>query len=206
MKIIDISVSIDKHTPLWPNSSGLRLTPIAQLGKKKAFNETHLEMNAHVGTHIDAPLHFIQKGVSIDRSPLETFMGSAVVIDLPRVKEITAKDLEKLSLPKGTKRILFKTSNSKLWKKKFQKDYVGLTMGAADWVVRNGVQLVGMDYLSVAKMSEAVEVHRILLGKGIYILEGINLSGVKPGSYELICMPLKISGAEASPARAVLLK
>ncbi|MSR87957.1 MAG: cyclase family protein [Candidatus Zambryskibacteria bacterium] len=209
MKIIDISVTIDQHLPLWPNSSGLCLTPIARIGKKSLFNETHIEMNAHIGTHIDAPLHFIDKGVSIDKSLLDTFIGPAVVVDLLKSKEITVKDLETLHLPKGVKRILFKTSNSKLWKnkvKKFKKDYVGLTAGAATWLVKRGVKLVGIDYLSIAKMSEAVEVHRILLRKNVYILESINLTGVKPGTYELISLPLKISGAEAAPVRAILLK
>ncbi|MDP2642157.1 MAG: cyclase family protein [bacterium] len=205
--IIDISVPIDNRLPLWPNSSGLCLTRISKIGKKNAVNETHIEMNAHIGTHIDAPLHFIPRGTSIDKSPLDTFIGPAFVAYLPKVKEITAKDLEALSLPKGVKRILFKTSNSLLWEKKvkkFKKDYVGLTAGAASWLVKRGVKLVGIDYLSIAKFSEATVVHKILLGNSVYVLESLNLTGVKSGTYKLICLPVKVTDSEAAPVRAVL--
>ena len=208
MKIIDISVPISHKIPLWPNSSGLCLTRVAKIGKKSVVNETNIEMNAHVGTHIDAPLHFISKGISIDKSPLDIFIGPAFVANLPKVKEITAKDLQTLSLPKDVRRILFKTSNSLLWKKKvkkFKKDYVGLTADAALWLVKRGVKLVGMDYLSIAKFSEAVAVHKILLGKNVYIIESLNLTGVKSGTYKLVCFPIKITDSEAAPARAVLL-
>jgi arylformamidase len=208
MKIIDISVPISHQIPFWPNSSGLCLTRISKIGKKNAVNETHIEINAHVGTHIDAPLHFISNGISIDKSPLDIFIGQALVVYLPKVKEITAQDLEKLSLSKDVERILFKTSNSILWEKKvkkFKKDYVGLTADAASWLVKRGVKLVGIDYLSIAKFSEAVAVHKILLGKNIYIIESLNLTGVRPGPYKLICLPLKIADSEAAPVRAVLL-
>ena len=209
MKIIDISVPISHKLPLWPNSSGLCLTRVAKIGKKSVVNETHIEMNAHIGTHIDAPLHFISKGVSIDKSPLDLFIGPAFVANLDKVKEITAEDLENISLPKNVKRILFKTSNSILWEKKvkkFKPDYVGLTVDAASWLVKRGIKLVGMDYLSIAKFSEAVAVHKILLGNNVYIIESLNLTGVKPGIYKLICLPLKITNAEAAPTRAVLIK
>ena len=208
MKIIDISASINHQIPVWPNSSGLCLTRVSKIGKKSVVNETHIEMNAHIGTHIDAPLHFISQGISVDKLPLDTFIGSAFVAYLPKVKEITVKDLEALSLPKGVKRILFKTSNSLLWEKKvkkFKKNYVGLTAEAASWLVKRGIKLVGMDYLSIAKFSEAIAVHKILLGNNVYIIESLNLTGIKPGIYELICLPLKIADSEAAPARAVLL-
>jgi arylformamidase len=209
MRIIDISVPVNHKLPLWPNSSGLCLTRVAKIGKKSMVNETHIEMNAHVGTHIDAPLHFISRGLSIDGVPLDVFVGPVVVVYLPKVKEVAAKDLEKLSLPKDTKRILFKTSNSILWDqkvKKFKKDYVGLTADAASWLVKRGVKLVGIDYLSIAKFTEAVAVHKVLLGNSVYIIESLNLTGVKPGTYKLICLPIKITNSEAAPARAVLIK
>ena len=208
MKIIDISVPVSHKLPLWPNSSGLCLTRVAKIGKKSVVNETHIEMNAHIGTHIDAPLHFIPKGLSIDKLPLDIFIGPTFVANLDKVKEITAKDLETLPLPKNVKRILFKTSNSRLWEKKvkkFKPDYVGLTADAASWLVKRGIRLVGMDYLSIAKFSEAVAVHKILLGNNVYIVESLNLTGVKSGTYELVCVPIKITDSEAAPARAMLL-
>jgi arylformamidase len=116
--------------------------------------------------------------------------------------------LERVKFPKGIKRVLFKTSNSSLWGrgKKFKADYVGLTIEAAKWLVKKGVKLVGIDYLSIAKMSEAVKVHQILLGNGVYIIESLDLSKVSEGNYHLICLPLKITGSESAPARAILLK
>lgn len=165
-------------------------------------------MGLHTGTHIDAPLHFIDEGKSIDELRLEIFIGPALVVHLPRVKEITAADLDKLKIKKNITRILFKTSNSSLWGKgaQFKKDYVGLTVSAAKWLAKRNIKLVGVDYLSIAKFDEAVEVHKILLGKGMVLLEGINLSKVKPGIYQLMCLPIKFSNLEAAPVRAVLVK
>ena len=207
MKIIDISVPVSNNLPLWPNSMGLCIKRISKIGSKNLVNETHIEMNAHIGTHIDAPLHFIAKGKSIDKLPLDIFMGPVFVAYLPKVKEIGVKDLEKLSIPKGVKRILFRTSNSPLWgkTKRFKKNYVGLTESGASWIAKKGIKLVGMDYLSIAKFDEAAKVHQILLGKGICIIESLNLTGVKSGVYELICLPVKIAGSEAAPTRAILI-
>jgi arylformamidase len=208
MRIIDISVLANDKITIWPGNTSPQIRRLSDMKKGDAYNETSLEMNVHTGTHIDAPLHFISKGVSIDKSPLDIFIGPAFVAYLPKVKEITVKDLGKLSLPKGIKRILFKTSNSLLWEKKvkkFKKDYVGLTADAASWLVKRGIKLVGMDYLSIAKFGEAVAVHKILLGNNVYIIESLNLTGVKPSTYELICLPLKIADSEAAPVRAVLL-
>ncbi len=207
-KIIDISVPIDKSLPLWPGSSGFRLTRVAKIGKEGAFNESHVELNVHVGTHVDAPLHFVKDGKTIAEVPLDTLVGEVVVAHVPKVKRITEEDLKKLSLPKGTKRILFKTSNSALWKKgnKFDRDYVGLTTSAAIWLAKQEIRLVGIDYLSIAIMSEAKEVHQALLGAGIYILESLDLSRAKAGKAELVCLPLKLALAEAAPARAFLIQ
>lgn len=208
MKIIDISVPIDENLPVWPNTSGFAFKSVNRISEKGGCNETHLEMNAHVGTHVDAPLHFVKDGLSIDQAPLEIFMGEALVVYLPEITTITAKDLEKINFLAGTQRALFKTENSKLWEKgkNFNKDYVGLTTDAAKFLVEKGIKLVGIDYLSIAKMSEAVEVHQILLGNGVYILEGLNLSQVDPGVYQLACLPTNLRGVEAAPARAVLFK
>lgn len=207
MKIIDISVNTSDKLPMWPGSTGFKLKHISKIGRGSPVNETCLEMNSHIGTHIDAPLHFIKNDKSIEKLPLEPFIGSVIVVELSRIKQVGIEDLRKIDFPKGIKRIIFKTSNSKLWKsKKFRKDYVGLTIEGARYLVKKGIRLVGVDYLSIAKYTEAVEVHRILLGKNVFILEGLNLTGVKPGKYELVCLPVKISGSEAAPARAILIQ
>lgn len=208
-KIIDISIPVVSKMPYWPGGSSPRFKSIFKIGKKSEVNESALEMNAHAGTHIDAPLHFVAHGRSIDALPLDTFVGPVLVVHLPRVTEITAAHLEQTNIPVGTKRILFKTSNSLLWQKKvtsFKKEYVGITVDAAMWLAKQKFLLVGVDYLSVAKFSEATKVHQILLGKGIALLEGIDLTPAKAGEYELVCLPLKTIGSEAAPVRAVLIQ
>jgi len=209
MKIIDISISVNNRISLWPGNQGLKLKRISDMKKGQAYNETSIDMNVHIGTHIDAPRHFIFSGKTIDQMALDAFIGTTFVAYLPKVKTISSADLEKVRIPKSVKRILFKTSNSLLWEKrvsKFEKEYVGITPDAAMWLSKRNFKLVGVDYLSVAKFDEAPEVHKILLKKGIALLEGINLSGVRPGKYELICLPIKIAGLEASSTRAVLIK
>src|SRR3989344_4011046 len=191
MKIIDISVPVNKNLPVWPNTSGFQITRLNA-------HESHISMNAPVGSLLAAPRHFVPKGLPIDKMPLDSFIGPALVMALSKINDI----------PKGTERVLFKTSNSKLWAKKgnkFHKDYVGLTAKEARALVKKKIKLVGIDYLSIAKFSEAKEVHEILLKSGIAILEGLNLTRVKPGKYQLICLPVNISNIEASPTRAVLL-
>lgn len=208
MRIIDISVLVDDKVTIWPGNKHPQLKRVSNMKKGDAHNETSLEMNVHTGTHIDAPLHFLSNGKSTSQIDLKTFIGSVLVIDLSHVKEITSRDLDKIKLPRGTTRLLFKTSNSLFWDKNnsnFKKNYVGITPDAARWVVKRKFKLVGIDYLSVAKFEDAREVHCILLGKGIAILEGINLTNVQEGEYQLICFPIKIAKAEAAPVRAVLL-
>ncbi|MBT4207188.1 cyclase family protein [Candidatus Woesearchaeota archaeon] len=208
MKIIDISVSIDDKLPLWPGSPLLQSSKILSIDKGDDVNETKIDMSVHTGTHIDAPLHFIQNGKSANSLPLDIFIGKVFVADVSETKEITADDIKKLDMPKGTSRILFKTSNSKLWEdgvREFQKDYVGVGESAAVWLADNNIKLVGVDYLSVTKFGNAKELHKILLNKQIVLLEGINLSNVESGEYKLVCLPLKIKGIEASPTRAVLI-
>ncbi|MDO8492707.1 MAG: cyclase family protein [bacterium] len=207
--IIDISIPVNHKTPIWPKTPRLRLKNICSIKKGDSANDTKIEMSLHTGTHLDAPRHFFSGGQSIDKMPLQIFIGPAFVAYLPKVKKITAYDLEKLHLPRGVSRLLFRTSNSLLWKKrisKFQKNYVGLTADAAMWLSKRKIKLVGVDYLSVSAFDETVPVHRILLKKGIALLEGINLGGVKQGVYQLICFPVKISNLEAAPVRAVLIK
>ena len=210
MKVIDISVSIHKNIPVWPKSSKPVFKLISKHGKGKLWMETEMKTSLHAGTHIDAPLHRIKGGASVDKLSLGVLSGPAFVAHLPKVKLITAKELEALHLPKGISRLLLRTSNSNLWagkQKKFQKDFVALSPDGAQWLVSHKIRLVGNDYLSVAPFGkDTAEVHRILLEKGIVALEGLNLAGVNPGEYQLICLPVKLTGTEAAPARAVLLR
>jgi arylformamidase len=161
----------------------------------------------HAGTHIDAPRHFLADGATIETLPLEVCLGPAYVAYLPEVKVITAGDLDRLALEAGVSRLLLKTANSNLWAagvRDFQARFVDLSPDAARWLVQRRVRLVGIDYLSVERPKDDYEVHRILMTAGVVILETLDLSRVAPGWYELICLPLPLAGAEASPTRAVL--
>ena len=206
-KIIDISVPLRSDMPVWPDSSGFRLYRTQCLESGDESNVSRLDCDVHAGTHVDAPWHFLENGTTVEQLPLDTLIGPAIVAYLPHVDAITAGDLAALSLPDDTARLLLKTRNSTLWERKqsFDTDYVGLTTDAAKWIVGRGIGLVGIDYLSIGKYYDGTETHQILLGAEVVIVEGVNLAAVEPGQYELICLPLKIIGAEGAPARAVLL-
>ena len=163
----------------------------------------------HTGTHVDAPWHFLENGSTVEQLPIDVLIGQAIVAYLPGVSAVTASDLADLVLPPSKKRLLLRTSNSELWAKgvpEFRKDYVALTADAARWVVDQGVRLIGVDYLSVQRYDDSSITHQILLGANVIILEGLNLTDVQPGPYELVCLPLKLVGSDGAPARAVLVK
>ncbi|MBI2626196.1 MAG: cyclase family protein [Candidatus Nealsonbacteria bacterium] len=208
-KIIDISVPIKEGMTVWPKGLAPLFKMISSFNKGDQWTETEVKMNLHSGTHLDSPLHKIKGGSSIDKLRLEEMIGPAFVVHLPKIKVITAQDLDDLNLPKNTARLLFKTFNSNFWKnkeKKFQKKFVGLSPDAASWLVSHKIKLVGNDYLSVAQFDKQPEVHKILLENKIILLEGLNLSSVKAGVYQLICLPMKFMNTEAASARAILIK
>ena len=205
--IIDISVPLQPDMPIWPGSVGLRLTRTMRLEAGDAANVSRLDCDVHMGTHVDAPWHFWEDGATVEQLPLDTLIGPAIVVYLPEVGLVTASDLANLTLPPGTKRLLLRTRNSKLWAAgvtEFREDYVALTTEAARWVVDQGIRLIGVDYLSVQRYDDSSLVHQILLEAGVVILEGLNLADVQPGIHELICLPILLVGAEGAPARAVL--
>ncbi|MGB3534796.1 MAG: cyclase family protein [Microcoleaceae cyanobacterium] len=206
--IIDISVGLQSQMPIWPGSRGFRLEQTMSLEAGEEANVSQLDTDVHVGTHVDAPWHFVTGGKTIEQLSLDVLMGEAVVAELPDVSAVTAKDLEALDLPQGTQRLLLHTRNSKLWENhvvEFQKDFVALTADAAQWVADRGIRLIGVDYLSVQRYGDSTLTHEILLGAETIVIEGLNLSGVQAGKYHLTCLPLKLVGAEGAPARAVLM-
>ena len=172
-------------------------------------NNTRLECDTHVGTHVDAPLHYLEHGASVEALSLEVLVGPATVAFLPEIKTVTASALDNLALTSKTKRLLLRTRNSELWQTgetEFKRHYVSLTTEAAQWVADKGIRLVGVDYLSVGSFEGGVITHKILLDAGVVIVEGLNLYDVESGEYQLICLPLKLVGAEGAPARAVLVR
>jgi len=208
--IYDISLTISSDLPTWPDDPALELEQIRSMEKGAVVNVTRISSSVHVGTHIDAPRHFIADGSTVEQLPLDVLTGPCYVVQLPDgVEAITSEVLERTEITSEMKRILFGTRNSHLWARgetKFQTDFVGITEDGAEWLVEHGVQLVGVDYLSVAPYSDLMTPHLTLLGRGVIIVEGLNLSNVMRGFYDLYCLPLKIAGSDGAPARAILIQ
>ena len=209
MKIVDVSLPLVAGIPAWPGSTGFALTWVDRMENGQSSNNSRIACDTHVGTHVDAPLHFVNKGRTVDQIPLELLIGPCRVVYLPGLPKIDAETLASLKLETGTKRLLLKTDNSNLWtakEKKFEKNFVYLTASGAQWLVQREISLVGIDYLSIGSYSTGVKTHQVLLEANVVVLEGLNLSEVEMGEYELICLPMKLVGAEGAPARVVLRK
>lgn len=210
MKIFDISLSLSPDLPIWPGDDPFELEQVESIEEGANANVSRLSTGVHIGTHVDAPHHFLNNGRTVESLPLNVLTGPCYVIQLPDgVEAITAEALEGMSLPSEPARILFGTSNSRFWSRgetAFQEDFVAVTEDGAEWLVKQGIHLVGVDYLSVAPYSDSIPTHKILLQAGIIIVEGLDLSAVPRGFYELYCLPLKLIGAEGAPARAVLIQ
>jgi arylformamidase len=206
---MDVTVPLDPATtPTYPGDTQPRFEFIRSFSSGDKVTLSSYLMTAHAGTHVDAPLHFVPQGASIDQVPLTTLMGRARVIDCsPGATAIDAAELNKHNW-RGAKRILFRTRNSRnswLVDRNFHQDFTYIAPEAAQLMADAGIELVGIDYLSAEKFgaSEA-RTHQILLGKSIPIVEGLDLRAVKPGEYDLIVLPLRVVGHEAAPARALL--
>ncbi len=207
MKIYDITIPITPRMPVWPGDSGVSRELVSKISEGDTANVSHLSLGVHTGTHVDAPFHFIDGAPTLEQVPLETFVGPATVIEISNSTLITESDLQRVVIPSQVERLLIKTSNSALWAKgenEFQPDFVALSPEAANWAVENGIRLVGIDYLSIAPFKASRPTHEILLGAGVAILEGIDLSAVSPGQYTLYCLPLKLDQSDGAPARVVL--
>lgn len=203
-KIYDISVSLRESMPLWPGDPGYNWTQTKSIEKGEAANLSKMSLGSHTGTHLDAPVHFVKGAKTIDQMPVEALIGKVTVFEVDCMHRITRGDLEKLDIG-GVSRALFKTRNSSLWSRDdFTADFVSFDVSAAEYLAGKGVQLVGIDYLSIGPFEDGVEVHQAFLKNDIMLLESVNLSGVAPGDYELICLPLKVLGSEGAPARAIL--
>lgn len=206
-ELIDISVRLNHRMPTWPGSAGVRIGRTQSFGAGDGVNVSRLDMDVHCGTHVEAPLHFVDGGAPLESIPLDSFVGPARVAHLPDAAVIGPAELEAAKIPDTAERVLLRTRNSTFWQDglaAFRSDYAGLSPAAAAWVVRRGIRLIGIDYLSVQRFGDGPETHRVLMEGGVVILEGINLEGVAPGEYRLTCLPLWLADAEAAPVRAVL--
>ena len=207
MKLVDISIPIRDAMTVYRGNPPVRIRRAMTL-QRGGVNLSELCLGSHAGTHVDAPSHFIKGGLGIDRVDLDRFIGPAWVADLRRVKGgITADDLRKARIPPAARRILLRTSNSRWWHpvRAFRTDFVFLAADGAAWMVDRGVELVGIDYLSIEGYGvEGAPTHKRLLGAGIPILESLDLFNVRPGRWHLVALPLRIVNGDAGLTRAVL--
>ena len=205
---IDITVPLRNGMVTWPGDAPFERSPTLQLAAGGPCNLSQISTTVHIGTHMDAPLHYLAGGAGMETMPIAASVGRARVIEIRDPEVIRTSELEPHHLAEG-ERVLFKTANSPhCWKTDhFQTKYVYIEPDAAHYLVDRGLQTIGVDYLSVGGFEHGgPETHRILLQAGIWIIEGLQLEHVEPGEYELLCLPLKIIGSDGAPARAVLRK
>ncbi len=198
---IDISVPIYAGMVHWPDDPSIEIDAITHLERGDVCTVSVLKLGAHTGTHIDAPAHFLPGGSGTHAVPLHSLIGHARVIEIKDRDAIKAAELRQHNLG-PSERLLFKTLNSqRCWNSpQFVSQFTAISEDAASYLAELKIMTVGIDYLSVGNP----EVHRILLGAGITIVEGLNLAEVSPGHYDLVCLPLKILGGDGAPARALL--
>ena len=210
MPIYDVTVPLSNDLPTWPGDPGVEISDWRSLSNGDGANVTALNFGAHTATHVDAPAHFIEGAPKVESLDLNVLIGEAEVVAVPEDHRAISKEFVLSHCSRHATRILFKTRNSAFWnepKPEFRTDFTYLDLEAAQALVQRSVKLIGLDYLSIEKFhSEKHETHLALLSHGVIILEGLNLSGVTAGKYELICLPLRLQSnkGDGAPARVVL--
>ena len=206
MKIYDVSLLLKPGMPVWPGEPGFEINRIQSIEGGVGANVSAIRTGCHIGTHIDAPLHFIEGGKSVDQLSIDLFVGRATVFSLSVRECIDREAIAHIGIRKG-QRVIFKTSNSSIWGQEegFRKEYVYIAEDAARYLADVGIKTVGVDYLSIEAFGlDGCPTHHILLGAGVGVIEGLDLRGVEEGEYDLCCLPLRIAGADGSPARVIL--
>ncbi|XP_042507223.1 cyclase-like protein 2 [Macadamia integrifolia] len=215
-RIFDITHTFREDMPAFDSSEGVGQVlwlPSSMKNGSRA-NMSEMKLPVHTGTHVDAPGHmfdhYFDAGFDIDSLDLAVLNGPALLVDVPRDKNITADVMKSLNIPRGVRRVLFRTSNTdrRLMWKKFDSSYVGFMKDGAKWLVENtDIKLVGIDYLSVAAYDDLVPAHLVFLeGREVILVEGLKLDDINPGIYSVHCLPLRLRGAEGSPIRCILIK
>lgn len=206
---LDVTYPITEKMVVWPGQPETERKRISDIAEGDGSNVSVLRMSLHTGTHMDAPLHFLADGDDINRAPLEAAIGLARVAEVGGTA-ITRADIEAYELRTGVlqtgERLLFRTVNSgRNWlTEPFDEDYVAVAVDAADYLAAKGLLLVGVDYLSVAPFKNPTDTHKALLGAGVWVIEGLDLRAVAEGPYEMLGLPLRIEGSDASPLRVLL--
>ncbi|HVD66783.1 MAG TPA: cyclase family protein [Gaiellaceae bacterium] len=204
MAIHDISVPIRADMQIYAGDPGVELERTSSIAEGGHANVSKLSMGVHTGTHVDAPVHFIEGAPGMEGVPLDALYGPAVVVDATAVvaDSLGEADLEALDIPKGAERVILKTRNSELWNREgFTRDFLRLDGSGARYIVSRGIRAIGIDYLSIGDH----DAHRELLGAGVVPVEGLDLRGIEPGAYTFVCLPIDLVGSDGAPARAILI-
>ena len=208
--LIDITLPVSSDLCPWPGDPPIEVLPDASMEAGDPCNTSRLTFGSHTGTHVDAPWHFLPDGTPLDQIALDRWCGPCFVAHVPaEVRRIMPDHLGDAGIPEGTRRLLLRTANSARWDRPrpwhFDASYAGVGMEAARWIVEHGIQLIGIDYLSIEPYDEPDhQVHRHLLGNDVLIIEGLDLRAVAPGHYELMCLPLRLARGDGAPARVAL--
>jgi len=207
-RIYDISVPVESGGLVYPGNPEIEITAQQAISLGAGANVSRVVFGSHTGTHVDAAKHFFDNGQTVDEIPLEKLIGPAIVVAVDdSIMSVGEADLRKFDLG-GHTRVLIKTRNSSfLHERDFHRDYTFLAPDGAEYLVSKGVELVGIDYLSIEQFhSGHHRTHRALLEKNVVIVEGLSFGNISPGDYELICLPLRLAGLDGAPARAVLIQ
>ncbi len=210
MEIIDITAPVSLRSVMWPGNDPPHHEFTSHTDRGDPSTVSRWSLSAHTGTHADARMHFIPGGWTIESLELSRTVGPCLVVDLTHLERHASRaDLEAAGVA-GQVRVLLKTRNSNLRllsRGEFDEGYVGISREAAEYLVEVGVEMVGVDYLSVEPFEdEEFNTHHTLLGADVVIIEGLVLTNVEPGEYFLVCLPLKLAGSDGSPARAILMR
>jgi arylformamidase len=206
MKWIDISVPLEEDMSVFAGEQPFHRERTSTIAAGAICNVSRIALGVHTGTHVDAPVHFIEGGDAAEAIALDALIGPAWVVDATAATgSITADDVDGFDVAADEVRLLFRTRSAHLWGAPgFDPGFVALDATAAAALVRRGVRSVGIDYLSIAPVGDPVPTHRILFEAGVVVLEGLDLRSVAPGAYDLLCLPLRIVGSDGAPARALL--
>lgn len=205
-RLYDISTPVRSGGVVYPGNPAIRIESQQAISQGAGANVSSITFGSHTGTHVDAVKHFVDDGQTVDQIPIERLIGPAILLAFPDdLMAVTAADLEKQHMGSHT-RVLLRTRNSSfLARPDFVKDFTYLAPDGAEYLVSRGVELVGIDYLSIEQFHSGHHLtHLTLLRQGVVIVEGLDLSEPPPGEYQLTCLPLRLAGLDAAPARAVL--
>ena len=207
-RVHDLSMPVRTGGLVYPGNPEIVIEPQQAISQGAGANVSRISFGSHTGTHVDAAKHFFDDGQTVDQIPLDRLVGPALLIAVEQsLASVAASELERHDLRDHT-RILIRTRNSAyLSDPAFHRDYTYLAPDAAEYLVSKGVELVGVDYLSIEQFhSGHHRTHRTLLDNDVGIVEGLSLAGIPPGDYDFICLPLRLEGIDGAPARAILLE